>query len=257
MLGDERVKHEENEQQEAMGPSPKDGRFGIPQELCGNLSVGMTAKISKCKEHHGYLLRSPDFTGAEFLDEDIDPHAESMKSVVSSVPDDRPSSQYPGQLKIVTLGDKFNNPHLIIGTRLGNYLVTAAADEKVHVGPKRCGNFVVTDHFRLLISKIRQEPSLLDDGPLGLAQVRSHFAHKTTYTTRRGTRVSCSELKKMPLSVFTLFPWKVPGSTSCLKDLSELFVDEHLNVTKSAKAEEILRVIANENTLSDSQLYWK
>ncbi|KAF9370215.1 hypothetical protein BGX21_005638, partial [Mortierella sp. AD011] len=100
-----------------------------------------------------------------------DPHAESVMTHHTSIPNDQSTSQYPKALKIVTIPDKFNNPHFVIGTSAGNYLVTSSEEEsQINVGPSRCGAFKVSEHTRLLISQERQDQSLLDGTVFGLAQ---------------------------------------------------------------------------------------
>ncbi|KAG0291526.1 hypothetical protein BGZ98_002983 [Dissophora globulifera] len=209
-----------------------------------------------------------------------DPHAESAMTYHPSIPTDQSTSQYPKALKIVTIPDRYNNPHFVIGTSAGNYLVTSSEEgSQINVGPSRCGAFTVSEHTRLLISRERQDQSLLDGTVFGLAQVRTSFGHPTTYTTRRAIAKGQNDLETMPVTVFTLFRWKVQGAKvfhqlyvrsleTCsfgiilrrsdiddspskgkiaerLVELSELFVDNELNVTRSPKAEEILQALAN------------
>lgn len=73
-----------------------------------------------------------------------DPHAESIKTHHTSLPDDQSTSQYPNVLKIVIIPDRFNNPHFVIGTSAGNYLVTLSKENnQINIGPGRCGAFKV------------------------------------------------------------------------------------------------------------------
>ncbi|KAI9232561.1 MAG: hypothetical protein BYD32DRAFT_455366 [Podila humilis] len=209
-----------------------------------------------------------------------DPHAESIRTHHTSVPDDQSTSQYPKALKIVTIPDRFNNPHFVIGTSAGNYLVTASEeDSRINVGLGRCGAFKVSEHTRLLISRERQDQSLLDNTVFGLAQVRTGFGHPTTYTTRRAIAEEQNDLETMPVTIFTLHRWKVPGAkvfhqlyvrslekhpngiilrrsdvddsplegkiAQSLAEFLELFVDNELNVTGTPKAEDILQALAN------------
>ncbi|KAG0301385.1 hypothetical protein BGZ98_008409 [Dissophora globulifera] len=209
-----------------------------------------------------------------------DPHAESIKTHHTSVPDDQSTSQYSKMLKIATIPDKFNNPHLVIGTSAGNYLVTSSEeDDHAYVGPGRCGQFKVSEHTRLLISQERQDQSLLDNTVFGLAQVRTGFGHPATYSTRRAIMEKQNDPKTMPVTIFTLHHWKVQGAkvfyqlhvrflekcpdgiilkisdiddsppggkiAECLTELSNLFIDNELNVTRTPMAEDILQGLAN------------
>ncbi|KAF9090918.1 hypothetical protein BGX27_002118, partial [Mortierella sp. AM989] len=208
-----------------------------------------------------------------------DPHAESLNTHHTSVPDDQTNSQYLMALKIVIIPDLFNNPHLAIGTSAGNYLITSSEEvNRINVGPGRCGAFKVSQHTRLLISRERQDQSLLDDSVFGLAQVRTGFGHPTTYTTRRAVDETYNDMKTMPVTVFTLHLWGVQGAkvfhqlyvrslekrpngiilkksdvddsppagkvAEHLADLLELFMDNELNVTTNPKATNILQALA-------------
>ncbi|KAK5817042.1 hypothetical protein F5H01DRAFT_366428 [Linnemannia elongata] len=100
-------------------------------------------------------------------DRSQDPHGESVRAYHTSIPDDQSTSQYPKAIKILTIPDRFNNPHFVIGTSAGNYLVTSSEEDgQIHVGPGRCGAFVLSEHTRLLISRERQEQSLLSNSSL-------------------------------------------------------------------------------------------
>ncbi|KAK3842809.1 MAG: hypothetical protein J3R72DRAFT_474606 [Linnemannia gamsii] len=213
-------------------------------------------------------------------DRSQDPHGESVRAHHTSVPDDQSTSQYPKAIKILTIPDRFNNPHFVIGTSAGNYLVTSSEEDgQIHVGPGRCGAFVVSEHTRLLISRERQEQSLLGNSVLGLAQVRTAFGYPTTYTTRRAIAEGQNDVETMPVTIFTLYLWKVQGAkvfhqlyvrslekcpegiiltksdvddsplegkvAKCLAEFSELFVDNELNVTRTPEAEDILQTLAN------------
>ncbi|KAF8947071.1 hypothetical protein BGZ46_005655, partial [Entomortierella lignicola] len=131
-----------------------------------------------------------------------DPHAESVITHHTSVPNDQSTSQYPKALKIVTIPDKFNNPHFVIGTK----------DSQINVGPSRCGAFNLSEHTCLLISQERQYQLLLDDTVFGLAQVRTGFGHPTTCTTRQAIAEGQNDLEMMPVTVFTLYLWKIQGA---------------------------------------------
>ncbi|KAF9115963.1 hypothetical protein BGX30_006116 [Mortierella sp. GBA39] len=175
------------------------GAVGL-ERLSGALLVtgSKTAKIL-CLEGYG-------------RDVTADPHAESMAALPSSVPTRSQSTQYNGRLKLVILLDNFRNKRLVIGVRDSNYLVTALEWEKsVEVGPSRCAEFPINNSSRIFVSKERNGSSLVDK-VLGLAQVRSHFGHRTTYTTRRGALEGCASISQLPLTVFTLWLWEIPLS---------------------------------------------
>ncbi|GJJ74522.1 hypothetical protein EMPS_06880 [Entomortierella parvispora] len=143
-----------------------------------------------------------------------DPHAEPLTANPSSVPTNAKTTQYPGRLKMRHLSDGHGNPRLIIGVRSRNYLITAGEhDGRIKIGPSRCGRFPILERSELLISKARQEEGLLTEDVLGLAQVRSHFGHKATYTTRRAGLLGCSALSQMPVTIFTLSLRGVPNAS--------------------------------------------
>ncbi|KAH7053553.1 hypothetical protein BKA57DRAFT_502017 [Linnemannia elongata] len=121
-------------------------------------------------------------------DRSQDPHGESVRAHHTSVPDDQSTSQYPKAIKILTIPDRFNNPHFVIGTSAGNYLVTSSEEDgQIHVGPGR-------------------------NSVLGLAQVRTDFGYPTTYTTRRAIAEGQNDVETMPVTIFTLYLWKVQGA---------------------------------------------
>lgn len=141
-----------------------------------------------------------------------DPHAESMMALPSSIPTRSHCTQYKGRLKLVIMMDNFRNKRLVIGVRDSNYLVTTLEWEKsAEVGPSRCAEFPINNSSRIFVSTKRVGSSLADN-VLGLAQVRSHFGHRTTYTTRRGALAGCASIPQLPLTVFTLWLWRVPLS---------------------------------------------
>ncbi|KAF9910484.1 hypothetical protein BX616_010843 [Lobosporangium transversale] len=177
--------------------------------------------------------------------------------------------------------DWFNNPHLVVGTRLGNYLVTVSrGGSGFNVGPARCEAYKVSEHTRLLISTKRQDESLIDGTVLGLAQVRTAFENPVTYTTRRATVEGFDDLSKMSVTLFTLHNWSISGTKvfhqlyirsleknpqgvilkitdidepdiggarigECNAKLSELFINGELNVSNSTEADGILQDMAN------------
>ncbi|KAI8604914.1 hypothetical protein EDD21DRAFT_411651 [Dissophora ornata] len=107
-----------------------------------------------------------------------DPHAEPMLAMPSSVPTNGASIQYRGHLKIVILADKFGRRRLVLGVRARNYLVTSGDQNgEVMVGPTGCADFSVNESTALLIQRQRQDPHILEEDALGLAQVRSHFVN--------------------------------------------------------------------------------
>ncbi|KAG0320786.1 hypothetical protein BGZ99_004292 [Dissophora globulifera] len=207
-----------------------------------------------------------------------DPHAESIKTHHTSIPDDLSTSQYSKMLKIATIPDKFNNPHLVIGTSAGNYLVTSSEEEDhAYVGPGRCGQFKVSEHTRLLISQERQDQSFLDNTVFGLAQVRTGFGHPATYNARRAIMEAQNDSKTIPVTISTLHRWKVQEAkvfhqlyvrslekfshgiilkrsdtddslpegkiAERLAELSKLFMDNELNVTRAPMTEDILQAL--------------
>lgn len=51
------------------------------------------------------------------------PHAEQTRTKGTGTPNHDLTTQYKRLLKIVTMHNVFNNPHLVIGTADGNYLI--------------------------------------------------------------------------------------------------------------------------------------
>ncbi|KAG0331982.1 hypothetical protein BG004_001431, partial [Podila humilis] len=162
-------------------------------ELCKkHLTVIESGSIPGLERLLGDLLVTDSNTleilGVEVDNRDplVDPHAESMSAFPSSIPTDGPGTQYPGDLKIALLTEKYNNKKLVIGVRGANYLVTACDyDGTILVGPGRCSTFPVNRNTKLLIKKTRQDEELLRHDLLGLAQVRSAFGNSATYSPRR------------------------------------------------------------------------
>ncbi|KAG0253622.1 hypothetical protein BGZ95_006265, partial [Linnemannia exigua] len=94
-------------------------------------------------QDHVEVMTQGGESGMERLDRSQDPHGESIRAHHTSVPDDQSTSQYPKAIKILTIPDRFNNLHFVIGTSAGNYLVTSSEEDgQIHVGPGRCGAFV-------------------------------------------------------------------------------------------------------------------
>ncbi|KAI9240864.1 MAG: hypothetical protein BYD32DRAFT_407227 [Podila humilis] len=180
-----------------------------------------------------------------------DPHAESMMALPSSIPTRSHCTQYKGRLKLVIMMDNFRNKRLVIGVRDSNYLVTTLEWEKsAEVGPSRCAEFPINNSSRIFVSTKRVGSSLADN-VLGLAQVRSHFGHRTTYTTRRGALAGCASIPQLPLTVFTLWLWRVPlskdqgpGAKAC-RNLRGLFHGkDRLDISSSEDAEKHLTSLA-------------
>ncbi|KAG0280492.1 hypothetical protein BGZ95_009895 [Linnemannia exigua] len=139
-----------------------------------------------------------------------DPHSEPPTTTPSSVPSLKSSTQYTGKLKITVLYDHFGNPRLEIGVMEFNYLIVAGNyNNTVVVCPSRCGQFPTGGRTQVFIKKARQDPQTLDSSALGLAQVRSKFGHPATYKTRRVGLNGFRALSQMPVSIFTLYLWRV------------------------------------------------
>lgn len=210
-----------------------------------------------------------------------DPHAEPVTQHPSSVPNTTRSTQYEGKLRISIMWDGHGKRRLIIGVRRHSYLVTSGKkDDTIVIGPTSCGEFLVNKETTLSIRKKRQNPNELDDEILGLAQVRSHFGHRATFTPRRTALLGFSALTQMPVTVFTLGLWsngkspqqsvfyhlwrrsKEPGplilrledlqgretgkEAGLLKALRALISDEGtLEISANSEAEDILSQLAN------------
>ncbi|KAF9185370.1 hypothetical protein BGZ49_004316, partial [Haplosporangium sp. Z 27] len=89
----------------------------------------------------------------------IDPHAELLDAVPSSVPTDELSTQERNRLKIVKMNDIGKNKELVIGVRAHNYLVSSGHyNGNARVGPGRCADgFKVNGKSKLFIRKERQD----------------------------------------------------------------------------------------------------
>jgi len=142
-----------------------------------------------------------------------DPHAESHSAFPSSVPTDGVGTQYKGELKIVHIYGEFNNRKLVIGVRGHNYLVTSGLHNgKTLVGPGRCSEFPVNHATKIYFRKENQDADILEGDILGLAQVRTHFGHTATYSTRRAALRGYGSIPLMPVTVFTLSQFEVKHS---------------------------------------------
>jgi hypothetical protein len=125
---------------------------------------------------------------AEVYNQDplLDPHAESQKAFPSSIPINGPITQYEERLKIGHIPDTFNNKKLVLGVRGHNYLVTSGLyNQAVLIGPDRCAQFPVNHTTTIFTRKALQDPNMLFEDILGIAQVRSGFENTTTYTSCR------------------------------------------------------------------------
>jgi len=224
-----------------------------------------------------------------------DPHAESLSAFPSSVLTDGPTTQYSSELKIVLLSDAFCNMKLVIGIRGHNFLITSGVfNQTAIVGPGRCAAvFPVNRGTRIHIRKEKQDARILTRELLGLAQVRSCFGHRATYTTRRAALRGFASVPLMPLTIFTLSQFKVPFSEVfrnlairaratkngkiilCLEDIEEPLPADHSEVaeitrrlinlfsgdrktviTGNEEAEKVLSELANRfsNVISDKNL---
>ncbi|KAF8939656.1 hypothetical protein BGZ58_009055 [Dissophora ornata] len=142
-----------------------------------------------------------------------DPHAESHSAAPASIPTDGATTQYKGKLKIVHINGEFSNKKLVIGVRSHDYLVTSGLyNGKSLVGPGRCSEFPVNQATKIYLRKEKQDVALLEGDILGLAQVRTHFGHTATYSTRRAALRGYGSIPLMPITVFTLSQFEVKHS---------------------------------------------
>lgn len=149
-----------------------------------------------------------------FRDSIIDPHAEALTAIPSSVPTEEESTQYSGVLKIVKMDDIGRNKKLVIGVRAYNYLITEGFNNgNIRAGSGRCADGLeINNRTRLFIKKERQNANMLANDILSLGQLRSHFGHPVTYIGRRLALVGYGSISAMPITVFTLSQLNVPFS---------------------------------------------
>ncbi|KAF9150993.1 hypothetical protein BGX20_005539, partial [Mortierella sp. AD010] len=134
-----------------------------------------------------------------FRDSIIDPHAEDLTAIPSSVPTDEESTRYSGLLKIVKMDDIGRNKKLVIGVRAYNYLVTEGFNNgNIRAGPGRCADGMeINNKTRLFIKKERQNAYMLANDILSIGQLRSHFGHPITYIGRRLALVGYGSMSEM------------------------------------------------------------
>ncbi|KAF9577766.1 hypothetical protein BGW38_006806, partial [Lunasporangiospora selenospora] len=147
---------------------------GLTDEVLRDLEVGGTVGLERLV---GSILVSDSVTCqvlcAEVYNRDIitDPHAEPICGVTTSVPLTKPCTQYRGKLKVVKIPDGFGKQRLVIGVRSVNYLITSAQmEDQALVGPGHSSIFPVTGSTRIYFRKDREDPNMLKDQLLGLAQ---------------------------------------------------------------------------------------